>query len=298
MTCTLLENSKLQYSRSPQSQVVIKTENPSHGYNIYHQSQEQMVTVKTEPLKRKEHPSTGNDTDHQHHHPHNLHDQQPIKRLQTNIQLKCVGRTKPIIWNVSYLNTDTLFSLDFKANRLFGFSESGKERLASKHSELIRYLPDANDREWMFQQKLITQNYKNGRFLLLVHEELMKLSHTDEYRTRNVRPNDLEGFKLPEFIINKMKIFFTELSHRSQLSTLANLKSTTIGGQTISLPSTTSTITLTSLSNIKPRSSLSSSHATLSALLSNSVENNSAGQDSSTTMATENTAGIIKKECC
>lgn len=227
-------------------------------------------------LKRKE-PSTVSDET----------DQEPIKKLQTNIQLKSMGRTKQVFWNVSHLNTETLFLLDYKANRALGFADNSRERLASKHPELIRYLPDGTDKEWLCQQKIIVPANRSSRFLLLVHSEVCKIAATEEYRSK-AKLSELDGFKLPEFILQKMKIFFTELSLRSQ-SFLANshqqqqqqsLVATTqhfISGQTTLTNTVTTSLAASNCSSgaggmMKSRSSLSSSHATLSALLSSSGE--------------------------
>ncbi len=208
-----------------------------------------------------------------HHPQRDNHDNIAEKKVavQSSIQLKPVGRTKQVYWNVSNLNTETMFVLDFKANRAFGFSpELHKERLASKHPELIRYLPDNHDKDWMIQQKILSPANKNVRFLMLVYDEVMKVSQTDEYRNKpQIKINDLEGFKVPEFILQKMKIFFTELSLRSQSflvnsQLLTNVSSTGI--------SSGGTMQVVNQINQRPKTSLSSSHATLSALLSGSAD--------------------------
>lgn len=192
--------------------------------------------------------------------------------VQSSVQLKPVGRTKQVYWNVSNLNTDTMFVLDFKANRAFGFSpELHKERLASKHPELIRYLPDNHDKDWMIQQKILSPANKNVRFLMLVYDEVIKVSQTEEYRNKpQIKINDLEGFKVPDFILQKMKIFFTELSLRSQ-SFLVNSQFLT---NVSSSGSSAGSSTQQQVSNqiTRPKTSLSSSHATLSALLSSSSD--------------------------
>lgn len=251
-------------------------------------------------LKRKEPSTVIEDTD-----------QGPIKKLQTNIQLKSMGRTKQVFWNVSHLNTETLFLLDYKANRALGFADNSRERLASKHPELIRYLPDVTDKEWLCQQKIIVPANRGSRFLLLVHSEVCKIAATEEYRVK-AKLSELDGFKLPEFILQKMKIFFTELSLRSQ-SFLVNshqqqqqsLVATTqhlISGQTtLTNTSAASGCSSSTGGMIKSRSSLSSSHATLSALLSGSAEAQQhdvgiVSMDSSNAMCTGISSTAAKKD--
>lgn len=199
-----------------------------------------------------------------------------------------MGRTKQVFWNVSHLNTETLFLLDYKANRALGFADNSRERLASKHPELIRYLPDVTDKEWLCKEGFIVPANRSSRFLLLVHSEVCKIAATEEYRGK-AKLSELDGFKLPEFILQKMKIFFTELSLRSQ-SFLVNSHQQQQQQQSLvattqhlmsSQTTMTNTVTTSSAASgcnsavgglIKSRSSLSSSHATLSALLSSSGE--------------------------
>lgn len=218
-----------------------------------------------EPVKRKQPPEVHQQRDNQD----NISDKKVA--VQSSIQLKPVGRTKQVYWNVSNLNTDTLFVLDFKANRAFGFSpELHKERLASKHPELIRYLPDGHDKDWMIQQKILSPANKNVRFLMLVFDEVVKVSQTEEYRNKpQIKLSDLEGFKVPDFILQKMKIFFTELSLRSQSFLVNSQFLTNVSNASIS---TTNTVQVVNQIT-RPKTSLSSSHATLSALLSSSSEN-------------------------
>lgn len=204
------------------------------------------------------------------------------------------GRTKQVFWNVSQLNAHTLFVLDFRANQALGFGEQGKERLASRHPELIRYLPDALDKGWLHEQRIITAAHRSNRFLLLVHAEVERVAHSDAYlgtaERATVAMSLLHGFRVPDFMLQKMKVFFTELSLRSQ-SVVAN------GGAMVAQGSTQQQqqqpeqpepepeperqqapnqllqqVTNHQPPNVRPqRSSLSSSHATLSALLSNST---------------------------
>lgn len=226
------------------------------------------LSVFQEPVKRKLHDALPQLRDNQE----NVVEKKVA--VQPSMQLKPVGRTKQVYWNVSNLNTETMFVLDFKANRAFGFApELHKERLASKHPELIRYLPDNNDKDWMIQQKILSPANKNIRFLMLVYDEVMKISQSEEYRNKpQVKINELEGFKVPDFILQKMKIFFTELSLRSQ-SFLVNSQFLTNVSSTSSTSSSGNVTLHQSINQIvRPKTSLSSSHATLSALLSSSSE--------------------------
>ncbi|KAJ6644619.1 Deoxynucleotidyltransferase terminal-interacting protein 1, partial [Pseudolycoriella hygida] len=153
MSCSLLENAKIQYySQSlAQSSIKIKSESVDiGGQSIQHQ----LLSMKPSDSAKRKLPEAHRENQN------NI----PEKKfaIQSSIQLKPAGRAKQIYWNVSNLNTDTLFVLDFKADKAFGFSpELHKERLACKHIELIRYVPDGADKDWMIQQKILSPAHKN-----------------------------------------------------------------------------------------------------------------------------------------
>lgn len=211
--------------------------------------------------------------------------------MHSTVLLKSIGRSKPLLWNSAILCTDTLFVLDYKANRALGFVE--KERLTSLHPELMRYIVDGDDKEWLIQNRILSPSYKHFRVLLLVLDEVNKLAHSEEYQSRStLKLNELSGFKVADFMVQKMKIFFDDLSQKSQnlLTTpsfiITTTPSATPSTSTVTIPLNATAISpthvvvveshrhtnKTSRSSVS-RSSLSSSHATLSALLSNSTEN-------------------------
>lgn len=256
LSCTLLDNAKSQYGFS-QTTTTIKTEPLSCGPNSYHQ---QTISQNSSFKRKITDDTTNNPTGGQ---------------LNRNI-----NRTKQVYWNVCQLNSDTRFVLDFKANRALGFADSSKERLASKHPELIRYLPDAVDKEWLFQQQIISAANKNNRFLLLVHCEVLKVARSDAYKS-TAKIGELDSFRIPDFMLQKMKIFFTELSLRSQTFVVHPVQSSSSSGEGMSSSTSQSVVTNPSSGFGQPmmvggthtsrsisRSTLSSSHATLSALLS------------------------------
>ncbi|GAB0088456.1 hypothetical protein DMENIID0001_028840 [Sergentomyia squamirostris] len=127
------------------------------------------------------------------------------------------------------LKCETNFVLDSQASKVFE-----REKIHQKHPELSQYLPDYQDREWLVSLKIIPT--RNAPAIFLLHEELLKLAESrSEYRNF-IKVSDLQTFRLPEFIIKRL---------------------------TPALPASESAKTL----HLKAKSSLSSSHATLSALL-------------------------------
>uniref|UniRef100_A0A182QMG9 Uncharacterized protein n=1 Tax=Anopheles farauti TaxID=69004 RepID=A0A182QMG9_9DIPT len=171
------------------------------------------------------------------------------------------------------ITPESLFILDFKAARVLGVSDF-RDRLASKHPEVLRYCPDTQDREWLLQQKHITPLNKNGRFFLLALDDVKKLIERNvfEHSAAGARSGDLHGFKVTEMIYAKIQKLLKELTDRQQRAS--------DGFESPKAPMVTVT---------RPRfSSLSSSHATLTALLATphaQTSDSSTASNSATTTA-------------
>ncbi|XP_073839282.1 uncharacterized protein [Musca autumnalis] len=145
---------------------------------------------------------------------------QPLQQLQ-KIPPNIVGPQprRQIFWNTAHISTTTKFVLDVQANQAFGFGTEGKERrLASKHPELIRYLPDNEDRDWLVTQQIIPQPNRNSRFLFLIYDEVCRLYQTHEvYKNKtSIDLSVMMTFTVPDFMIQKMKIFFVDLNIKSR----------------------------------------------------------------------------------
>ncbi|XP_034480227.1 transcription activator MSS11 [Drosophila innubila] len=129
---------------------------------------------------------------------------------------------RQIFWNTAQISTSTKFVLDVQANLAFGFSIDGKElggaRLASKHPEIIRYLPDAEDREWLSARGIIPAENRSSRFLFLIYDEVCRLQQTHElYRHKtNIDLSMMLTFNVTETMIQKMKLFFVDLNIKSR----------------------------------------------------------------------------------
>ena len=151
--------------------------------------------------------------------------QQQLPQQATTTNLITVQTQQPqthprrqIFWNTAHISTNTKFVLDVQANQAFGFSTEGKERLASKHPELIRYLPDNEDRDWLINQQIIPQQNRNSRFLFLIYDEVCRLYQTHEnYKNKStIDLSVMMTFTVPEFMIQKMKVFFVDLNIKSR----------------------------------------------------------------------------------
>lgn len=154
-----------------------------------------------------------------------------------------------VTWNTSALTKDTQFVLDTQANKLFG---SGME-LTVKHPELIHYAPDAaDDLSWLVSERIIPTTQRNNcNVQLLVRDEVVKLKQREQPEWNG---SSFMGFKVPEFMLKKMHKYFTELSIKNQ-----KIRMNSGYFDTVTKEQT----------NRSSASNLSTSHATLSALLAN-----------------------------
>ncbi|XP_031636141.1 uncharacterized protein LOC116349026 [Contarinia nasturtii] len=325
MSCDLLEHAKQGYKTSngittlePPNSMLEMTAVPK---TLETNTLEQVFLSYTNaPIKRKDTNVTLQRSLSTDHSP--LHKRSPI-----TFQNKCISRPGQIILSVT-LTTDTLFTFDFKAHAAFDYAPN--ERLINKYPELIHYIIDHQDKDWFIQQRILSPINRNAHILLLTIEEVNRIAHSDILKNQPYpKPIELFAFKIPTFILQKMKKFINEQGEKSKtliantihpkvsLSALLSAASKPTAIKTIqsvkpilkpqlqnqslssvissiqranSQPTTvllvdtsgngSKTATITSAyitsdeggvsSPVIARSSLSSSHATLSALLSNS----------------------------
>lgn len=108
------------------------------------------------------------------------------------------------------------------------------------------------------------------------------MARSDAYKS-TAKLGELDSFRIPDFMLQKMKIFFTELSLRSQTFVVHPVQPASVEGMStiattsnsVATPNSSGGYSSTGYQQIgggtapaRARSSLSSSHATLSALLS------------------------------
>ncbi|XP_041770209.1 uncharacterized protein LOC121592640 [Anopheles merus] len=186
----------------------------------------------------------------------------PYQSLPTTVQsqvggsnLAAAASTRPVCaLPTTVITPESLFILDFKAARVLGIVDF-RDRLANRHPEVLRYCPDTQDRDWLLQQRQVTPLNKNGRFFLLALDDVKKLIERNafEHTASSGRSGELQGFKVTEMIYAKIQKLLRELTERQRATD--GFESPKV------LPVVASTG--------RPRmSSLSSSHATLTALLS------------------------------
>lgn len=144
-----------------------------------------------------------------------LSSDQPVhKRLPIAFQNKCINRPSQIILSVT-LTTDTLFTFDFKAHEAFDYAPN--ERLINKYPELIHYIIDAQDKDWFIQQRILSPIHRSSDILLLTIEEVNRIAHSDILKNQPYpKPIELLGFKIPEFMLQKMRKSINEQNERNK----------------------------------------------------------------------------------
>lgn len=144
----------------------------------------------------------------------------------------------------------------------------------------------------MVQQKIILPTSKNLKYLILVKEEVIKLAEQNTEYSRHLSLNlqEFNSFRVSEFIMKKIQRFFNDLNFRSRFNFSEYSHFIPLGAtphilQTAAITTSLTTTTLTSNASSsslvinKARSSLSSTHATLSALLSSANHTDSSGEN-------------------
>ncbi|XP_019548673.2 deoxynucleotidyltransferase terminal-interacting protein 1 [Aedes albopictus] len=294
--CSLLENSKSQYVgqiASPAENSLSRANTPGMELSDSDSSTDNVVPSGTtsllqQALKRKlPEPNQQDSFKRQYFLQGSLYSQNHYSILQSlgNVQGSLPYQIRPSVLNPAVYTTtispETQFILDFKAGRALGVPDF-RERLANKHPEILRYCPDNQDRDWLLQQKQISPLNRNGRFFLLVLDEVRKLAERNSEYANNpyMKLSDLQGFKLPELIYAKVQKLIKDSADSSVVKPPPAATSTSVAASA-AVPS-----------SIQPRprvSSLSSSHATLTALLSSPQQSQSSSSSITSISGTSST---------
>lgn len=108
-------------------------------------------------------------------------------------------------WNPDRVTTNTLFIMGAKANKVLGFGQT-RGRLYVRHPELIRYSGDQEDKEWLAQNNFMPAT--GGKAYLMILDDIKELTMMDDYKNSpNLQLNELKGFEVPSFMINKIRSY-------------------------------------------------------------------------------------------
>uniref|UniRef100_A0A1B0A5T4 TdIF1 C-terminal domain-containing protein n=1 Tax=Glossina pallidipes TaxID=7398 RepID=A0A1B0A5T4_GLOPL len=127
-----------------------------------------------------------------------------------------VGRK--VFWDLNSISNTTRFVLETEVNDIFRLGPKRKQRLVSKNAHLIRYLPDAEDRQWLKSECLLDQNNADSRILLLSFEQVRDLPNVCKLYRKFKDPDllaDVKSFTVPEFMVKKIRLIFIRIQIKS-----------------------------------------------------------------------------------
>ncbi|XP_044755184.1 deoxynucleotidyltransferase terminal-interacting protein 1 isoform X2 [Coccinella septempunctata] len=108
-------------------------------------------------------------------------------------------------WDSERILQNTLFIMGAKANKVLGYGQT-RGRLYVRHPELVRYSGDQEDKEWLSSKNLMPPS--GGKAYLMILSDIKELTESDDYKNSpNLQLNELKGFEVPQFLLNKIKIF-------------------------------------------------------------------------------------------
>lgn len=152
--------------------------------------------------------------------------------------------------NEPLLTANTLFVCDADADRALGHNlmdtNARKHLVIANRSDLFRYPADNVDKEWLIHKRVLSPSNKHMPLLLLVMDDILRIAKGAEYQKRgNLQLYQLNGFKLPEFILHKMRVIaqgtrIVKTSNHSLIKTA--ITSTITSAITTIVPSVTTTM--------------------------------------------------------
>ncbi|XP_065656869.1 deoxynucleotidyltransferase terminal-interacting protein 1 isoform X3 [Hydra vulgaris] len=124
------------------------------------------------------------------------------KREDREIRVKDNFNYPP--WEESRLNEDVEVIMGVKANKILGFA-SARGRLYIRHPQLFKYLGDQDDKQWLYENGHMP--ITGGKAFLMLAEDicLLATNHPDYKDNLGIKAEDIKGFKVPEFLLKKMR---------------------------------------------------------------------------------------------
>lgn len=107
-------------------------------------------------------------------------------------------------WDPNHLNTSTQFVMGTKANKALGLGAT-RGRIYMKHPELFKYTGDPEDKKWMVKNNCMAATGGKNTFILIA-EDVENLLKTEYKDSPGILYEELELFRLPEFILQKMRL--------------------------------------------------------------------------------------------
>ncbi|CAL8115630.1 unnamed protein product [Orchesella dallaii] len=184
-------------------------------------------------------------------------------------------------WDIAKLTTDTLFIMGAKANKALGFAQT-RGRLYVKHPGLFKYASDSDDKEWLSKNKLMPAT--GGRAYIMLLEDIEKLARDNKLNV-TINYEDIKGFRVPDFILDKMKAYINtwkkQYADEGQKSSTSNRKTTNNS-------SSSSTSASSNGGNNQPttNNSMASTTSVTNPSINNSIATSSTSVDSNSSTTT------------
>ncbi|XP_050344997.1 uncharacterized protein LOC126769970 [Nymphalis io] len=132
----------------------------------------------------------------------------------------------PEKWNPARLTQDTLFIMGSHAHKVLGLGNS-RGRLYTRHAGLLRYPADSVDKEWIANHNLV--NAVGGKTYIMVLEDIEELARSDTYKHSSLPLlGELTGFKVPPFMLRKIKGYVLRRSLSGDLNADSPQPSTSV----------------------------------------------------------------------
>ncbi|XP_045445974.1 uncharacterized protein LOC123654058 [Melitaea cinxia] len=132
----------------------------------------------------------------------------------------------PEKWNPARLTQDTLFIMGSHAHKVLGLGNS-RGRLYTRHAGLLRYPADSADKEWIASHNLV--NAVGGKTYIMVLEDIEELATSDTYKHSSLPLlGELTGFKVPPFMLRKIKAYVLRRSLSGDLNADSPQPSTSV----------------------------------------------------------------------
>lgn len=155
-------------------------------------------------------------------------------------------------WDPDRVTCKTQFIMGAKANKILGYAQT-RGRLYVRHPELLRYSGDQEDKEWLAGQNLMPPS--GGKAYLMFFDDIKELTQSDDYKNNPyLQLNELRGFEVPPFMLNKIRAFMEEV--RTDKKPTDNFDYQTASNAVVeSSPSTSDTMQLLESQSVSTTSS-------------------------------------------
>ncbi|XP_073984098.1 deoxynucleotidyltransferase terminal-interacting protein 1 [Rhodnius prolixus] len=112
-------------------------------------------------------------------------------------------------WDPSRVTKDTQFILSTCASKALGLGAI-RGRLSMKHPEIVKYMVDQDDREWLSTARVPGLIQGTPNISLMFLDDIVQIVNCDEYRNNpQLCLNELKGFGIPDFIQRKIRAYMT-----------------------------------------------------------------------------------------